>query len=303
MDGYALPPLAVYLRRNTTGYAAQTRAMRQSLGSTGREGDGCKPRTPRGRLQRPTSTFFSCSRRLSPGNISAAIQTTGGTGSARGLRRIKQLAPPRTGGCSFFEDPRCDARTAQPVWLDAPPLVCLIPDAKERAPRFSLWRIVGSKALFHDGRQLLLIGMATWQAVRVALALSLGDDVAFAYEIPAGESIAEYARVLEPVTAMLGALQRPPLAAVRPSRSALVHMRALQIFDAIAAGASHRDIAIVLHGESDVALRWEPDGDLRAQVRYLVKRGKALVRGDYRELVKSRRSDAGGKRPAPTDSP
>jgi hypothetical protein len=216
------------------------------------------------------------------------------------------MAPPRTGGCAFFEDPRFDARTAQPVWLEprSSP-VRLIPDSEDQASRFSLWRIAGPKALFHDGRQLLLLGMAACQVVQIALALSLGEDSSFAYALPAGGVTIEYTRALESIIPLIGPAPRRVRQprAVRPSRSALVHMRALQAIDATSVGASHREIATTLHGEGDVARRWEADGELRAQVRYLIARGRALIDGGYRELITGRRSaDDGEDIPSP-DSP
>ena len=83
---------------------------------------------------------------------------------------------------------------------------------------------------------------------------------------------------------------------VRPAtRAALLHLRALQALDAAQAGASHRDIAQALFGLEAVALRWHEDGELRAQVRYLLRRAEGYMLGGYLALAGIRRTAA--KRP------
>lgn len=71
----------------------------------------------------------------------------------------------------------------------------------------------------------------------------------------------------------------------RVTRAALLHLRALQALDAAQAGASHRDIAQALFGLEAVVLRWHEDGELRAQVRYLLRRAQALMNGGYLALA------------------
>ena len=44
-------------------------------------------------------------------------------------------------------------------------------------------------------------------------------------------------------------------------------------------------IAAALFGEAAVGARWSHDGDLRAQVRHLIRRGRKLVDGGYRTLL------------------
>jgi hypothetical protein len=78
-------------------------------------------------------------------------------------------------------------------------------------------------------------------------------------------------------------LRRPRV--VRPTRIAVMHMRALQALDGVQAGASQREVASVLFGEEVVAARWGTDSELRAQVRHLFRRARAYMRGGYRRLV------------------
>src|SRR4051812_42536128 len=67
----------------------------------------------------------------------------------------------------------------------------------------------------------------------------------------------------------------------------LTHLRAIQALDGIAAGASHRAIAVVLFGRWRVSREWHPDSRLRAEVRRLIDRARAYSIGEYRALVGS----------------
>jgi hypothetical protein len=71
----------------------------------------------------------------------------------------------------------------------------------------------------------------------------------------------------------------------RETRVARLHRDILQAIDGAAAGASQREIAAALYGGRRVEEHWAPDGDLRARVRYCLRRGRALVDGGYRKLV------------------
>ena len=65
----------------------------------------------------------------------------------------------------------------------------------------------------------------------------------------------------------------------------MLHMRTLQALDGTLAGASQRGVAEVLFGITAVTERWYDDGDLRAQVRRLIRRGQTLTDGGYRHLL------------------
>jgi hypothetical protein len=66
-------------------------------------------------------------------------------------------------------------------------------------------------------------------------------------------------------------------------------MRALQALDGVLAGASQREIAVVLFGSEVVTEKWHSDGELRARVRYLIRRASALMNGGYRRLLVARK--------------
>lgn len=69
------------------------------------------------------------------------------------------------------------------------------------------------------------------------------------------------------------------------TRAGLLHLRALQACDAADAGASQRDIAQALLGDAAVRGHWHADGELRAQVRHLLRRARVLLDGGYLVLA------------------
>jgi len=62
-------------------------------------------------------------------------------------------------------------------------------------------------------------------------------------------------------------------------------MRTLQVLDGVAAGASHREIAERIFGIEDVWHRWSKYSELPSHIRYLLRRGRALVNGGYYQLL------------------
>ncbi|WP_407655060.1 DNA -binding domain-containing protein [Acidovorax benzenivorans] len=69
------------------------------------------------------------------------------------------------------------------------------------------------------------------------------------------------------------------------SRMDLLHMRGLQALDALQAGCGHREIAEAVFGADAAAGRWHADSDLRAQMRHILSRAKALMAGGYLRLA------------------
>ena len=180
-------------------------------------------------------------------------------------------------GLRLLENPALDARDAHPAWLpghDA--VVQLHPDADPPpdAAAFAFWHIPGRKQLLHDGRGLALIARSPGHCARFALAPGLEDGMAVAYAYRGGAA----APALDQVS---GVAQTNP----RPTPAALLELHTLQALDATLAGASLRDVAEGLFGADAVAADWHADGDLRARVRRLVRRGNALMRGGYRRLA------------------
>ena len=96
-------------------------------------------------------------------------------------------------------------------------------------------------------------------------------------------------RRLAVASEFLASVSRPSSASdvdinARPRRSGRTHQAMLQALDGARAGASQRDIAAAIYGVRLVSERWTPDGDLRARIRYFLRRGRALVNGGYRKL-------------------
>lgn len=64
--------------------------------------------------------------------------------------------------------------------------------------------------------------------------------------------------------------------------------RVLQGLDATLAGASLRDTAAAVFGDQRTSTDWFRSSPLRDQVRYLIRRGRQLMAGGYRDLLAGR---------------
>lgn len=194
-------------------------------------------------------------------------------------------------GLRTLEDPALDAREALPDWLNAwACTICVIPDddpAPEASP-FELWRLPGRKQLQHDGRGLVLAAHWPGCCLRLMLSPELHDGMPHAFAMRAcREPCVRYRDMANDLDQLAAASRCEPSAATcpRPSQSALQALLTLQALDASQAGASLREIAKGLFGSTEVASDWHADSALRARVRRLVRRGRALVDGGYRELA------------------
>lgn len=189
----------------------------------------------------------------------------------------------------ILENPALDARVARPVWrLGGCQRVRLqaAGDTTDDPQRFSLWTISGPKRLIHDGSHVLLTGFVDSEMLHLALSHDVHDGVPFDYVLSQGTRAVEALQSIETQQRLLAGQAAPaPAASSRPDRLALFHMRALQALDGRDAGASLRDIATRLFGEDMVAKNWHPDSDLRAQVRHMIRRARALAVGGYRGLI------------------
>ena len=193
-------------------------------------------------------------------------------------------------GLRLLEDPARDARDAHPDWFPDPSSVVQVyPDADPTADAllFQLWRIPGRKQLMHDGKRLVLTTQLVDRMLRMAISPALEDGMAYAYAVRAGCQLRERWRVIEAELAALdpATVERTALATGRSGRTSILHMRTLQALDGTLAGASQRGVAEVLYGITAVAERWYEDGDLRAQVRRLIRRGQTLMDGGYQRLL------------------
>lgn len=200
-------------------------------------------------------------------------------------QRHRKQSPPHHWCLRHFENPECDARCAQPVWLaeiDSAIPLHIDDDPPQDAPRFCLWDIPGYKTLTQDGDQLRLSGHHAGRFGQMTIARNLGDGMPYTYAVRAGKLAGIHWRIIEKQLALAAA---SATAHARPTRTALGHMHALQALDGVLAGASQREVAEALFGGAALTDRWHTDGDLRARVRRLIRAGKTLMNGGYRRLL------------------
>lgn len=193
-------------------------------------------------------------------------------------------------GLRLLEDPARDARDACPDWFPDPSsAVQVYPDADPTADAlpFHLWRIPGRKHLMHDGKRLVLTTRIVNRMLRMAISPALEDGMAYAYAVRAGCKLPERWRATEAELTFLNVAKAhcTAIATDRPCRTSMLHMRTLQALDGTLAGASQRGVAEVLFGIAAVTERWYDDGDLRAQVRRMIRRGQTLMDGGYHRLL------------------
>jgi len=194
---------------------------------------------------------------------------------------------PSTGGCNVAQDPSLDARTARPAWIPQPftQLKLAADDPLEVSVTFSLWRVPGRKTLLHDGSGMVLTARINGDTLRLTLDAGVEDDRPFAFLLSARADMRASWRTVSALIALFNSTQASRAGAKqRPNRQLMLHMRALQALDGEAAGASHREIAEVIFGAQDVFERWATNSELRAQIRYLLRRGHHMVSSGYRQL-------------------
>jgi hypothetical protein len=200
-------------------------------------------------------------------------------------RMDRPPASPRSWGLASWEDPRKDARAAEPQWLvrEDPEILLGPARATHRAPSFDFWAIRGPKTLRDEGSHLSLTLRAGNEAARrvhLANDLWVGDPVAISVSGARGIVARAQAaqRLLRSLKCGLKALPE------RPSLTALTHMQTLWALDGDAAGASQREIARALYGMS-TDLSWNADSRWRARVRYLVRCGRERSKEGYRRIA------------------
>lgn len=213
-----------------------------------------------------------------------------------------------------MESPDYDARDALPFWQPDPDIsLSIVPEEEPEvaAPIFDLWTFPGRKTIGHDGSRLALKlhqRSRSWH-LHIAAALDAGMPFTFAHA-PDERAGARLREAHEMFAVISG--QRADLVGRRPSAEPIITMQSLQALDGHLAGASERDIAIMLFGARMVTEKWHGDSELRARVRYLIRRGRNLMNGGYRSLLwgaAARRASAfsmpatAGRKPARDVSP
>jgi hypothetical protein len=186
-------------------------------------------------------------------------------------------------------DPDMDARVVNPIWKPEPPTTMRVIRSAGAIEGFKLYDLDIDRSepgAVHDaeGTYLtVLVGANGWQ-VHVANGLEPQDGIAISITVDAHARgrVAAANRFIEDLERKsLSSSKRAPVA----RRTARFHASVIQALDGASAGGSHREIAVALHGAKWVNSRWSPDGELRASIRYYLKRGALLVGGGYRHLI------------------
>lgn len=210
------------------------------------------------------------------------MRITGPTGGALGTV-YQQIA----GACDVAEDPELDARQVWPLWNradDSAVQVCGDRTDGVASSAFSVWRVPGRKHMAHRGSRLCLGSSCGPVHMLATMPLAMEDGTPYRLSVPLDSHLRARLGGYQQDALLLQGL-RPRAAARAPTRSALLHLRALQALDGVAAGASQREIAEVLFGIESTRERWTDDGELRAQVRHLISRAEGFVRHGYLALA------------------
>jgi hypothetical protein len=138
-----------------------------------------------------------------------------------------------------------------------------------------------------DGHEHLLLsdGLRHLQ-LEVTAGSLLDGPVSFRYELSGFEHVEAKTLTLRRLL-LLRRLGRFPRGLYPPERRARRWAMALRAYDAVQAGASHRDVATALFGEKAVKEDWDGRSHyLRLRVQRLVGTANNLVNGGYRNLLR-----------------
>jgi len=138
-----------------------------------------------------------------------------------------------------------------------------------------------------DGHEHLLLSDGVHHLqIDVTAGSLLDGPVCFHYELSGFRHIEAKTLTLRRLL-LLCRLGRFPRGLFPPERRARRWAMALQAYDAVQAGASHRDIAAALFGEKIVKEDWKGRSDyLRLRTQRLVRTADKLVNGGYRDLLR-----------------
>ena len=204
------------------------------------------------------------------------------------------MACPPSGGCTFAEDPRLAAPQARIVWRAELDPGTLRVSAEVGTP--------GSKDLIDPAVLRPWLTVVTddaavehvvlsdgWHRIRLDLAsgsLAAGRPVLLRYHLE-GTTSAE--SKLLPLRRLLHLYRHGYFAASLYPRERRVErwLDILRVGDALASGASQKDIAEGLFGRERVGREWNARSDsLRSRIRRLAREAQAMARGGYRRLLR-----------------
>ncbi len=219
----------------------------------------------------------------------------------RGRARRRATTPrggsrPSSGGFTFAEHPDRAAPEARIIWhadLDPGTLrVIAVPSDPAdpdsiRTDRLAPWLALSTDS---DGREHAVLSDG-WHRIRIDVeegSIAREEAVLLHYRL-LGLASAE-PRIL-PLRRFLELCRRGRFARSLFPRDPRIErwLTVLRVHDALAAGASQREIGEALFGEDRIVLDWNDDSDsLRSRVRRLVRDAQAMARGGYRYLLHRR---------------
>lgn len=246
-----------------------------------------------------THVFGISTAPVSCGNGCAAIRTTSPGMRVRATPRA--APPPRRpnrahGGFTFAEHPDRAAPAARIIWrADVDPgtlsAVATASDPADpdsvRTDRLARWLAV---AVARDGREHAVLSDG-WHRIRIDVERgSIAREQAVLLEFRL-HGVASSEPKLLPLRRFLALCRRGRFARSLFPRDPRVArwLTVLRVHDALAAGASHREIGAALFGEARVRRDWSGDSDsLRSRVRRLARDAHAMAGGGYRNLLRRR---------------
>jgi hypothetical protein len=206
----------------------------------------------------------------------------------------KPDSDPAVFGLVRFESPERDARSANVFWhrslsREILPLIASKPEPAHQYARLSLdglqcrmivqaGRAGEQHILFAEDGRFFQLEVQGLPAIDTAC---LTTEIVFSPRLAAAR-VQALIRFADMVT------HRHLRASLyRPERRASRWMMGLRAFDAMQAGASHRQIAGALFGETIVREDWSGRSDyLRLRVQRLLRFSERLVKGGYRHLLR-----------------
>lgn len=198
-----------------------------------------------------------------------------------------------TGVCTFAEAPIRPVTHACIFWRsdwDASVLAAeTLPVRRGDGDTFDLHRFDSLATILRcpDGHEHLLLSDGVHHLQMEMTAGSLLDGpVRLRYELSGFKQIETKTLTLRRLM-LLCRLGRFPRGLYAPERRARRWAMALQAYDAVQVGASHREIAVALFGEKTVREDWCGRSEyLRLRVQRLIHTADKLVNGGYRDILR-----------------
>jgi hypothetical protein len=196
--------------------------------------------------------------------------------------------PPTAGACIPFVDPALIAPEAPIHWLTDPGTAVL--DAVARRPRSGLppgLALADQPFIRHivigpDGEHLLMRTSNRSLTIRLTGHRVSRAPVCLTFMISAQSKVRETAAILATYPDLL--TKRPRW--VKRTSEQILTRDAFIAFDGRDAGATHREVAEVIHGVKRVREEWSGRGGwMKERMRRALAKGRELCHGGYRKML------------------